>query len=406
MFSNFAHKSPSQDHGFRVGAGSAPLGTHQQRASEVPTLLKSTSDGKSEEPPLVTVTSDLPEYGGSPSPLPEESHAPAKRPLHPTPQGAGSTTPGRARLEVLLNVSPYKPLPGESLWTEADLDDDREEDELVAVENNVSSRKRKATHTLTASSSLNVGSPATPAQVTGKRSRGRPKGWRPGMPSTKTGLPTASAFRYLDKDGNRIAPPPPSSVAPKSTGQKRRGRPPRAPSPTPREIWERLDPPQYVPFICEWKGCKAELQNMETLRRHVWKLHGLDKDGVVVCWWGRCGRQEQGQQQQVLTPESFHEHMEERHLMPFVWHVGDGVRNEKLIYGELAPKEEEKVPAYLLGPDGKQVTPWVRDQEVEDFLTWRENRNRLKQILLQRDQNAPFEEEEDAKEEDGTSPRA
>ncbi|KAJ4422831.1 hypothetical protein N0V82_002487 [Gnomoniopsis sp. IMI 355080] len=405
MFSNFAHKSPSQDHGSRVGAASSPVGTHQQRASAVLALPQITSDVKSEEPPLVAVTSDLPEYGGSPSPRPEQSHAPAKRPLHPTPQGAGSTTPGRARLEVVLNVSPQKALPGETLWTGVDLKDDGEEDGLVAA-GNVSSRKRKATHTIAASSSIQSDNPATPAQVTGKRSRGRPKGWRPGMPSTKTGLPTASAFRYLDKDGNRIAPPPPpSSVAPKSTGQKRRGRPPRAPSPTPREIWERLDPPQYVPFLCEWKGCKAELQNMETLRRHVRKLHGLEKDRLV-CRWGVCGWQEQGQQQ-VFTPEDFHEHMEERHLVPFVWHVGDGVRNEKLIYSELTSKEDEEVPTYLLGPDGEQVTPWVRGQEVEDFLTWRENRNRLKQILLQRDQNAPFEEEdEDEKEEGGTSPRA
>lgn len=396
MLSNFAQNSPSQDHGFGAGASTSRLGTDQQRASEVPARPHITSNLKAEEPPLVSVTSDLPEYGGSLSPRPVESHVLAKRPIHPTAQGAGSTTPGRARLEVVLNVSPYKPIPEETIRKRADFDDNQ--DELVAVDN-VSSKKRKTTHTLAASSNLKADSPATPPQVTGKRPRGRPKGWRPGMPSTKTGLPTASAFRYLDKDGNRIAPSP-SSVIPKSTGQKRRGRPPRAPSPTPRQIWERLDPPQYVPFICEWKGCKAELQNMETLRRHVRKLHGLDKDGLV-CRWGGCGRQEQGQQP-TFTAEMFHEHMEEQHLVPFAWHVGDGVSNAKLISSELSTKEDEVVPAYLLGLNGEQVTPWVKDQEVEDFMTWRENRNRLKQILLQRDQNAPFEEG-DEQEGDGNS---
>lgn len=396
MFGNFTHRTPSQGQSLGVGVGvgvGSPVGTQQQQqVSELPTLSNIiTSDVKAQEPPLVTVTSDLPEHGGSPSPRP------TKRALHTSPRAAGSTTPRRPRLEVVLNVSPYKPLPGQSLWAEADLDDD--EDELVAPDVEPS-RQNDAAHTFAGSSHHKAERPPAPTQITGKRPRGRPKGWRPGMPSTKTGLPTASVLKYLDKNGNRVMPPH-SSVAPKNTGQKRRGRPPRAPSPTPRELWERLEPPRYVPFICEWKGCKAELQNMETMRRHVRKLHGLrtGNDGLV-CRWGRCGRQEQGQQQ-IFTAEGFHEHMEERHLVPLVWHVGDGVRNEKLISaGELPTENGDKAPAYLLGPDGEQVTPWVKGQEVEDFLTWRDNRNRLKQILLQRDQNAPLEEDEDEDDED------
>lgn len=142
---------------------------------------------------------------------------------------------------------------------------------------------------------------------------------------------------------------------------------------------------------------------METLRRHVRKVHGLGVYNVgLMCRWGGCGLQEQGHEQLFPTVEAFHEHMEEKHLVPFVWHVGDGVRNQKLIRSsELSTEEDEKAPAYLLGPGGEQVTPWVKGQEVEDFLTWRANRNRLKQILLQRDQNAPFEEDEDKQPEEG-----
>lgn len=150
---------------------------------------------------------------------------------------------------------------------------------------------------------------------------------------------------------------------------------------------------------------------METLRRHVRKIHGWRAEHGLLCRWGECGLQQQQPQQQqedqkvFTTPEAFHEHMEEQHLVPFVWHVGDGVRNQKLILSSKLSKEEEedneeKAPAYLLGPDGELVTPWVKGQQVEDYLTWRENRNRLKQILLQRDQNAPFEEE-DKEQEDG-----
>lgn len=133
------------------------------------------------------------------------------------------------------------------------------------------------------------------------------------------------------------------------------------------------------------------------------KVHGFGlHNGGLRCRWGACGLQEQGQEQLFITPEALHEHMEEEHLVPFVWHVGDGVRNQKLILSsELSTEDDEKAPAYLLGPDGEQVTPWVKGQEVEDFLTWRTNRNRLKQILLQRDQNAPFEEEEEEQPEEG-----
>lgn len=389
MFGSFRKKSPSRGKGEGAGAGAgngAPhVAKHTRHASRSSALPQIPPSVKAEEPPLVTVTSDLPEYGGyGGSPSPRRNQGPAR-----------STTPGRARLEVVLNVSPYKPLPGQKLWAEADMaaiDDgdgkgDGGKDELV-------SRKRKVAPTMAASSPRLAHNSAMPAHAaTGKRSRGRPKGWRPGMPSTKTGLLTASAFRYLDKDGNRIVPPT-SPMGPKSGVQKRRGRPPRAPSPTPREVWERLAPPPYVPFICEWKGCKAELQNMETLRRHVRKLHGLGHGGMLSCRWGRCGRQEQGQEPS-FTLAGLHAHMERRHLMPLVWYVGDGVRNERLMDSEQPTKDEDQVPGYLLGANGEQITPWVKGQEVEDFVTWRENRNRLKQILLQRDQNAPLEDEDE-----------
>lgn len=434
MLGDIIQEPPPKTQHIGQGAGSSLAALHGPQTPSKPALPQITSDVNIEEPPLMALTSDLPEYGGFPGPQPTDKQALANRPQHPAPPVAGSTTPGRGRLEVVLNVSPHKTLPGNtSLWTEADLSDHEQDQPFPTSASQSSSRKRKAAHTTTASSSssrLNVNNnstnPATTpaAQGTAKRARGRPKGWRPGMPSTKTGLPTASAFRYTDKDGNRIASSAPSSSAagPKSssnnntttTGPKRRGRPPRAPSPTPRQVWERLEPPQYVPFMCEWKGCKAELQNMETLRRHVRKIHGWRVKHGLQCRWGECDLQQQQQQQQqqeeeeeegkdgqtvFTTAEAFHEHMEEQHLVPFVWHVGDGVQNQKLVLTSRLSKEEqdedEKAPAYLLGPDGEQVTPWVKGQQVEDYLTWRENRNRLKQILLQRDENAPFEEEEE-----------
>lgn len=367
--------------------GDRPLPAKQPRvASRSPDLPHITSNiQRSGEPPLVAVTSDLPQFGGAPKP--KRALSPPHRPPKPT-----ASTPGRSRLEVVINISPYKHQPGEKIW-----DTDLGEEHEVSSRNLASGRKRS-----------HKPAPPTTApitQPTGKRPRGRPKGWRPGMPSTKTGQLTASHYKYVDKAGKRIlkAPPPAASSSAPATGQKRRGRPPRPPSPTPRGVWETMAPPRYVPFLCEWAGCKAELQNVETLRRHVRKIHG--PADPLVCRWGGCGRGEREHPPAFAEVGKFHEHMDERHLLPYVWHVGDGHRNRKRV---VKPTEEgePEVPAYLLGPDGEQVTPWVKEQQQEDFQTWRNNRRRLKEILLQRDANAPLEEGEDGEEskENGDTP--
>lgn len=289
---------------------------------------------------------------------------------------------------MVIKASPQTAQRDQKLWSDARQDEQQER--ASATSNQI----RKQTH----KPESQVATPVT--QPHGKRSRGRPKGWRPGMPSTKTGQPTASAHKYVDGSlGTRIsrrAPPAvPISSAP-GIGQKRRGRPPRPPSPTPRDVWETLAAPKYVPFLCEWAGCKAELQNVETLRRHVRKIHGLA--GPLVCQWGSCGRKiEEGQSLVAFSQDTeFHKHMDERHLQSFVWHVGEGPRNGTCIMVPSTEAYGSQVPAYLLGPHGEQVTPWVKEQKLETFQTWRENRRRLKDILSQRDANAPLEEEEAA----------
>ncbi|CAN8103972.1 unnamed protein product [Discula destructiva] len=421
MFGNNAFRA--QHHASSVATDS---GNNQQASSGSSGLPPQvTSDVQPQEPPLVTVTSDLPEYGGSPSPHPDNNAAEA---VHSTifqhsaaaPHSA-TVTPGRSRLEVVLNVAPnHRPPPGHTLWGEAELDD--AEDELVTSDVHPSPHKKRrlapglplpppsgingsltnpATshlHAQPPEESGHASTPPPPPLPTGvKRPRGRPKGWRAGMGPYRSSQAIAPE---VDEHGNPIPRPRPSKNNP--GGAKRRGRPPRAPPPTARMVWERMAAPTYVPFLCEWKGCKAELQNAETLRRHVRKLHGqkgkTEAEGVV-CRWGKCGRQQVLGEEKVFKGEEFYEHMEARHLVPLVWHVGDGVRNQACLSSRHYTKEEDdKIPAYLLGPDGQQVTPWVRDQAEEDSMTRMQNRNRLRDILLQRDENAPLAEDDEAQE--------
>ncbi|ROV97743.1 hypothetical protein VMCG_07398 [Cytospora schulzeri] len=300
-------------------------------------------------------------------------------------------SPGRARIEVVLNVSPFKTAPGKARFYDADDLEDAPVTSKVAPKKK-RGPKPKAHSALKNSTSANPSATVAPAgpSTTGKRPRGRPKGWRPGMPSTKTGLLTASAYKYIDEDGKVRVPAPP---VPKTTGVKRRGRPPREPSPTPRGVWEKLvEPPKYVRFLCEWTSCKAELQNIETLRKHIRVVHG--RADPLVCKWAGCD----SRSPEFTQDYEFQDHVDEEHLVPFVWHVGDGQRNEKPVAtSEMASFE---VPAYLFSTDGEQVTPSVENQEIEDFLTWRENRRRLRNIIMQRDANAPLEEVDDANEDD------
>ncbi|KAK7424339.1 hypothetical protein QQX98_000607 [Neonectria punicea] len=211
------------------------------------------------------------------------------------------------------------------------------------------------------------------------RARGRPKGWKPGMPysahphKTQT---TAAASR----EARQVKPRPPPNGFP-----KRRGRPPKAPSPQPRDIYYKLNPP-FIAFLCEWQDCKAELHNLDTLRRHVYVVHGWDS----TCRWGKCAHSEP--HREFEDDEGFDAHVEQAHLVPFAWHVGDGPNNSSGKNATAKANVEEGIPDYLKDENGNQVTPSVKDQKVEDFNTWRNNRRRLRELITRRDESLPDEE--------------
>ncbi|KIW82113.1 hypothetical protein Z517_05140 [Fonsecaea pedrosoi CBS 271.37] len=51
--------------------------------------------------------------------------------------------------------------------------------------------------------------------------------------------------------------------------------------------------PSLPVFKCRWRHCKSQLHNLETLRKHVAKVHRptpdqLREEGGYICWWKRC----------------------------------------------------------------------------------------------------------------------
>lgn len=69
--------------------------------------------------------------------------------------------------------------------------------------------------------------------------------------------------------------------------------------------------------------------------------------------------------------------------------MGDGPRNTSDVLAGMPDGSQDDLPDYLRGSDGQQVTPSIKDQQLEDFVTWRENRRKLKKLLVLRDANLP-----------------
>lgn len=88
--------------------------------------------------------------------------------------------------------------------------------------------------------------------------------------------------------------------------------------------------------------------------------------------------------------------MEEAHLVPLAWHVGDGPRNgdRDRHRARSEPGGGVEIADFLKDAQGNQVTPSIRDQELEDLMTWRMNRRRLKELLLRKDENLPDDDSE------------
>ncbi|KAF3025805.1 hypothetical protein E8E14_014627 [Neopestalotiopsis sp. 37M] len=183
------------------------------------------------------------------------------------------------------------------------------------------------------------------------------------------------------------------------TGIKRRGRPPKAPALSVRDIYLQTKP-KFISFSCEWHDpqlhpaiesgkCPAELQNMETLRRHVLFVHNYES-GSFVCKWGKCA----SETKPVLfdDEQAWTSHMELKHLTPYSWHMGDGVQNRGI--EELKNSTDPEVlPRYLFSDDGQQVTPSIRDQQFDDLQATMDRKRMLSDIRRQAEENAPTEME-------------
>ncbi|KAJ0123020.1 hypothetical protein J7T55_011482 [Diaporthe amygdali] len=129
-----------------------------------------------------------------------------------------------------------------------------------------------------------------------------------GVSEVSDHFPISRPRRNLQRPDYRIQPLPESSPEPSS----------RIPSPTPRELYDQVQP-KFVQYHCEWKKCKASLNNLGTLQKHIRIVHGEEAAHTLNCLWGRCGTGTT-----YASVEGLEQHFETVHLASLKWSLGDG----------------------------------------------------------------------------------
>ena len=160
---------------------------------------------------------------------------------------------------------------------------------------------------------------------------GRPVGWRKAIHGSPTAQARPSAHGHTGPVVNRFVPSQPSTLRNVKTGKDE---PIMVQSRSPSVVNKV---PQYQSFKCKWQNCKAELHNLETLKKHVHKIHRKETlRGTLECLWGDCDREVTSMDQKTNmtikkhTPFTFtedskwREHLDDKHFSPILWELGDG----------------------------------------------------------------------------------
>ena len=209
------------------------------------------------------------------------------------------------------------------------------------------------------------------------RRRGRPPGAKNKHPRKSSGtidMPTRtrtdttparpSGLRHTvsSTDGIAIVVPSPSpSVTASGLGRRSKN------TGSPKSSQQKS--PIFRVYKCQWKGCPAELHNLETLKKHVLKHSGHYDDGPLPCLWKGCGRKVEGNEEaseeedmhqplEFGTKEIWAKHMERRHIIDDAWRLGDGPNN----------RSDSDMSDYVSDSAKRQVTPIISGKGPPDPL--------------------------------------
>ncbi|KAL8971171.1 MAG: hypothetical protein Q9183_001177 [Haloplaca sp. 2 TL-2023] len=209
------------------------------------------------------------------------------------------------------------------------------------------------------------------------RRRGRPPGAKnkhPRQSSGTTDMPTRtrtdttparpSGLRHTvsSTDGVVVVVPSPSpSVGASGPGRRSKN------TGSPKSSQQKS--PIFRVYKCKWKGCPAELHNLETLKKHVFKHSEHYHDDPLPCLWKGCGKKLNGNEEdsdeedidqplEFGTKEIWAKHMERRHIIDDAWRLGDGPNN----------RSDSDMSDYVSDSAKRQVTPIISGKGPPDPL--------------------------------------
>jgi hypothetical protein len=159
------------------------------------------------------------------------------------------------------------------------------------------------------------------------KKRGRPVGWRKAIHGSASAQAQPAANGHTGPL-NKHKPSQPSSLRNVNTGSNE---PIRIDS---RSTSVASRTPQFQSYRCKWQNCTAVLHNLETLKKHVFKVHR--NQHTLECLWDDCGKEvtnfdpNTNIRIEKHTPHSFdlesgwRGHVQQHHLDPLSWELGDG----------------------------------------------------------------------------------
>lgn len=160
--------------------------------------------------------------------------------------------------------------------------------------------------------------------------RGRPVGCRKAIDGSASAQ-AKPALNGHTGPANKHQPPHPSSLRNVHiAGQEPIRIDSRSPS-----VANRV--PRFQSYKCKWLNCTAELHNLDTLRKHVFKVHRKETPlNTLECLWGDCGKEvtnfdpNTNMRIEKHTPYAFDlesnwkGHIQQNHFEPLSWELGDG----------------------------------------------------------------------------------
>jgi hypothetical protein len=284
------------------------------------TIVERSSNTVSERPPAHSPLT--PDRGQIPPSLHGESQRPVSIPSRPSPLQSAATPGSEVRNFAVLISSPPRPL---RITSPLDFGQNETQDELAIGVSVPSSARRKRPQ-------------GTPAIKIDNEPSLTPKRKRLAYRHSKS---IAAADSVQNKRGRpfRTSEIVTKAVVTDQTNHRRRRRSKLPPS----AIDLPLPEPKFIPFLCEWEGCPAELQNLETLRAHIFTVHNKKRpSGILPCLWTNCSptsdaldnvKLAPNDQRKILhfkTKEEWQDHVNRSHLVPLAWHMGDGPKGTSL----------------------------------------------------------------------------